>query len=121
MTYPLSASFCSRFNISKPPLPYASGRQFTVRSHNPLAPMRWSCALDPDTVHEREWKHPLEYSGTTKTLNWVPVHVSDARPLTTQGAPENATLMAKFYAPLSFDHEQDDADLFLCVDQDYSP
>ncbi|OAX78680.1 hypothetical protein ACJ72_07011 [Emergomyces africanus] len=30
-------------------------------------------------------------------------------------------ILAKIYDPLYYDHEQDDADPFLCVDRDYSP
>ncbi|KAK9428173.1 hypothetical protein V1505DRAFT_402085 [Lipomyces doorenjongii] len=60
MAYSLSDSFCTKFNISKPFLPYYPGQQFTVVSHDPPEPMTGSCALNIHTARERVSKHPLE-------------------------------------------------------------
>lgn len=74
MTYQLSPSFCSRFNIRKPPLPYLPGEQLTVRSHSAPPPARQRCGLNPDTVYERERKNPLE-----RCLLHPPLPGSDGR------------------------------------------
>jgi hypothetical protein len=145
MTYQLSTSFCSRFNIRKPPLPYFLGEQLIVRSHSPLAPMCQRCGLNPDTACERESKDPLEHCLLHSPLpgsdeqqiarlrvseqirvrdcqnaQLVAIRTLDVKPLTAEGPPQNATLLAKFYDPLYFDHEQEDASPFLCVNRDYS-
>jgi serine/threonine protein kinase len=41
-------------------------------------------------------------------------------PMMTNPPPSEVQLIAKFYDPLYFDHEQDDADPFLCTDHAYS-
>ena len=60
MTYPLSADFCAKFNITTPPLPYVKGQRLIVRSHYPPSPNVGSCTLSPNTAYERESNHPLE-------------------------------------------------------------
>ncbi|KAN0075112.1 hypothetical protein V8E54_007723 [Elaphomyces granulatus] len=145
MTYPLSESYCTRFNKSKPPIPYFPGKEFWVRPHDPPAPTRGSLALKFDGARERESKHPLErcllhppLPGSTgsstmclKILGTIragdrhsaqlvtvqAVHIDSGM---TNAPPSGVQLIAKFYDPLYFDHEQDDADPFLCTDHDYS-
>ncbi|MCJ1260007.1 hypothetical protein MMC24_007847 [Lignoscripta atroalba] len=48
------------------------------------------------------------------------VQVLEVTPNTPHGPLTNLTLLAKFYDPLYYDHDQDDVDPFLCVDRDYS-
>ncbi|PGH07612.1 hypothetical protein GX51_01620 [Blastomyces parvus] len=62
MTYPLSDSFCSRFNCSKPDLPYIVGTVSTVRSHNspPPTSTRCDCWLTSEAAYETESMHPLD-------------------------------------------------------------
>ncbi|KAK9258489.1 hypothetical protein V1519DRAFT_469957 [Lipomyces tetrasporus] len=47
MTYPLSDSFCTKFNISKPFLPYFPGQQLTIVSYDPPEPSigSWSRSI----------------------------------------------------------------------------
>ncbi|KAK9242128.1 hypothetical protein V1506DRAFT_107766 [Lipomyces tetrasporus] len=145
MAYSLSDSFCTKFNISKPFLPYYPGQQFTVVSHDPPEPTKGSCALNIHTARERESKHPVERCilhpplpgsvGTTTVYLKIlePVRLGDNHstqiakvqvdrviPHESNSPPVDTPLIAKFYDPLYFDHEQDDADPFLCVDRDYS-
>lgn len=145
MTYPLSASFCAKFHSPKPPLPYLTGQKLVLRSHTPPSPTVGSCALNPITANERESKHPLERCllhpplpgsdrrhavlmeitatirvGDDQCAQLAAVQVLNVTPTTIHGLPTNQTLVAKLYDPLYFDHEQDDADPFLCVDRDYS-
>lgn len=145
MTYPLSASFCETFGVPKAPLPYFKGQRFTVRSHDPPSPTVGSCALNPHTAYERESIHPLERCllhpplpgsygphtlhlriaeivrvGDNQSAQLVTVQVSEVTPTTPRGLPRDLLLIAKFYDPLYFDHVQDDADPFLCVDHHYS-
>lgn len=67
----------------------------------------------------------MEISGTIRVgdnhyAQLAAVQVLNVTPTTTHGLQTNQTLVAKFYDPLYFDHEQDGADPFLCVDRDYS-
>lgn len=142
MTYPLSDSFCAKFHIPKPPLPYFTGQQLVVRSHSPPSPTVGSCSLNPNTAYERESKHPLERCllhpplpgsdrphtvlmeitgtirvGDNQSAQLAAVQVLNVTPTTTHGLLTNQTLVVKLYDPLYFDHDQDDADPFLCVDR----
>ncbi|KAK9249273.1 hypothetical protein V1506DRAFT_569458 [Lipomyces tetrasporus] len=144
MTYPLSDSFCTRFHCSKPFLPYYPGREWSILSHDPPAPTVGHCDLTRDGAWEREWKHPLErcilhpprpgsFGTTTVDLKivdivragdqhssqLVTVQVVNVDPPESSLPTSNIPLMAKIYDPLYFDHEQDDADPFLCVDRAY--
>lgn len=145
MTYPLSDSFGMKFNISKPTLPYLWGQQYTIHSHNPPPPTAKRCALSPSSIYERETKHPLDRcllhqplpgssgrhtviiriaeavrTGDKEPAQLVKVQIQEAKPGTPHGPPTDSILVAKFYDPLYYDHDQDDADPFLCVDRDYS-
>lgn len=145
MTYPLSASFCAKFHSPKPPLLYLTGQKLVLRSYTLPSPTVGSCALNPITANERESKHPLERCllhpplpgsdrrhavlmeitatirvGDNQCAQLAAVQVLNVTPTTIHGLPTNQTLVAKLYDPLYFDHEQDDADPFLCVDRDYS-
>jgi serine/threonine protein kinase len=145
MTYPLSDSYCTRFNKHKPPIPYIPGQDFVIRSHDPPAPTTASLSLKFDGARERESKHPLERcllhpplqgsTGSTtmrvKILGTVRAGDGHSAQLVTIQAfyidrkminapPSDVHLIAKFYDPLYFDHEQDDVDPFLCTDHDYS-
>lgn len=116
-----------------------------VRSHSPPSPTVGSCSLNPNTAYERESKHPLERCllhpplpgsdrphtvlmeltgtiriGDNQSAQLAAVQVLNVTPTTTHGLLTNQTLVAKLYDPLYFDHDQDDADPFLCVDRDYS-
>ncbi|PGH28296.1 hypothetical protein AJ80_00187 [Polytolypa hystricis UAMH7299] len=143
MTHPLSDSFCTRYGYSKPNLPYIKGQCLTVQSHEPPAPTNNDCSYDPITAREREHIHPLKrcilhpplegQDGSTianlEIIETVRAGDSHCAQLVVmqvkQVSPQNALpmgrrLLAKIYDPLYFDHEQDDADPFLCVDRDYS-
>ncbi|EER36676.1 conserved hypothetical protein [Histoplasma capsulatum H143] len=145
MTYPLSESFCTRFHCSKPPLPYLTGSKFTVVSHNPPKPTTGSCALVGDAVGERESIHPLDRclrhpplpgsngqtkvdlkivetvrTGDNRNAQLVAVRVVNVGSRPSVPLPTDMNILAKIYDPLYFDHEQDDADPFLCVDHNYS-
>src|SRR6266487_4090033 len=78
MTYPLSESYCTRFNKPKPPIPYFPGQELWIRPHDPPAPTTGSLALKFDGARERESKHPLErcflrppLSGSTGTTTML--------------------------------------------------
>lgn len=58
--------------------------------------------------------------GDNQIAQLAAVQVLKVTHTTTHGLPTNLTLIAKFYDPLYFDHDQDDADPFLCVNRDYS-
>lgn len=145
MTYPLSDSFCMKFNIPKPPLPYLTGQRLTVHSHYPPLPTVGRCALSPSSADERESKHPLERclfhqplpgSGGIHTVSFritgavkigdkqnaqlATVQILEVTPNTPHSPPTDLILLAKLYDPLYHDHDQDDVDPFLCVDRDYS-
>ncbi|KAK9239598.1 hypothetical protein V1525DRAFT_397871 [Lipomyces kononenkoae] len=145
MTYPLSDSFCTRFKIPKPFLPYYPGQQFTVVSHDPPEPTTYRCNLNIHTARERESKHPLERCilhpplpgsigvttvylrivesvrlGDNHSAQVAKVQVERVIPHESSSPPVDTPLIAKFYDPLYFDHEQDDVDPFLCVDRHYS-
>ncbi|EER43150.1 conserved hypothetical protein [Histoplasma capsulatum var. duboisii H88] len=145
MTYPLSDNFCSRFNCSKPDLPYVVGAVFAVRSHNPPSPTSTSydCSLTSEAAYERESMHPLDRCikhpplagsdgpttaelkidgavriGDNHSAQLVTVQILHTSP--PKMLPTDTNLLAKIYDPLYFDHEQDDVDPFLCVDRDYA-
>ncbi|KAK9491679.1 hypothetical protein V1508DRAFT_463020 [Lipomyces doorenjongii] len=130
MAYSLSDSFCTKFNISKPILPYYPGQQFTVVSHDPPEPAKGSCALNIHAAQERESKRPLErcilhpplpgsVGPTTVYLKILEtVRLGDNQ--SAQIAKVQVITLSHFYDSLYFDHEQDDANPFLCVDRDHS-
>ncbi|KAK9362912.1 hypothetical protein V1504DRAFT_438149 [Lipomyces starkeyi] len=119
-------------------------RELSIRSHDPAAPAVGHCDLTRDGAWEREWKHPLEpcilhpprpgsfgtatvdlkivdivRAGDQRSSQLVTVQVVNVDPPGSSLPLSNITLMAKIYDPLYFDHEQDDADPFLCVDRAY--
>ncbi|KAK2789858.1 hypothetical protein FQN53_001221 [Emmonsiellopsis sp. PD_33] len=57
-------------------------------------------------------------AGDNHSAQLVTVLVKQVSPQNT--LPTDTKLPAKIYDPLYYDHEQDDADPFLCVDRDYS-
>ncbi|KAK9429335.1 hypothetical protein V1505DRAFT_357001 [Lipomyces doorenjongii] len=145
MTYPLSESFCTKFNISKPFLPYFPGQQLALVSHDPPDPTIGSCSLNFHAARERESKPPLDRCilhpplpgsigtatvylkiieavrlGDNHNAQIAKVQVDRVIRHESNSPPVDTPLIAKFYDPLYFDHEQDDADPFLCVDRDYS-
>lgn len=65
------------------------------------------------------WKS-LEQVGDNQSAQLAAAQVLRVTPTTNHGLPTNLTLVAKLYDPLYFDHDQDDADPFLCVNRDYS-
>lgn len=140
--YPLSDNYCQRTNTSKPEFPYLRDRILTLRSHHPPAPTTSPVHLNPKIVRERESVHPLARcllhpplpgqdgkvtvnlqitgpirAGDNHSAQLVTVRVQSS---SSDDLPRDQDLVAKIYDPLYFDHEQDDADPFLCVDRDYS-
>ena len=147
MTHPLSDSYCTTFNESKPPIPYSPGQEVWVRPHDPPPPTKGSRALTRDTAKERASKHPVErcllhpplrggsIASTVIRLKILEtIRVEDGQnaqlvvvqasshitPNNSNAPPSDRCLVAKFYDPLYFDHEQDDADPFLCTDYYYT-
>ncbi|EEQ33642.1 hypothetical protein McanMca71_004590 [Microsporum canis] len=146
--YEIKESYCTRFNIGKPPLPYFVGKEFTVRSHIPPALVRKyyeGFSLEPDGRLERCQKHPLERCllhppspghagdqvvrfrisrevrfGDKHRSQIAAVDILDVKPTKDQGPHPNMTLIAKFYDPLYNDHDTDLTDIFTLVDFSYS-
>ena len=58
-------------------------------------------------------------AGDQQTSQLFAVRVLSSSSTTHRLPPANETLVAKLYDPLYFDHEQDDADPFICVDLAY--
>src|SRR2546430_15365287 len=125
MTHQLSESYCTRFNIPKPPLPYFSGQEFWIRPHDPPAPTTASLSLKFDAARERESKHPLERcllhpplqgstgsttmclkilgtvrAGDGHNAQLVTVQAAHIEPRMINAPPSNVQLIAKFYDPL---------------------
>lgn len=149
MTAILSYSYNTKFNIPKPPFPYATGTRLEVRSHTPPPPPSsyQSCDLEFEARQERRSVDPVERcllhppSGGTFTAGTAELEIVDFvragdqhsaqlftdRVLSSSsitqklpsGADSDELLVAKLYDPLYFDHEQDDADPFMCVDLAY--
>ncbi|KAK9234073.1 hypothetical protein V1525DRAFT_452899 [Lipomyces kononenkoae] len=119
MAYSLSDSFCTKFNVFKPFLPYYPGQQFTVVSHDPPEPTKGSCALNIHTAREGIGTTAV-YLKILEPVRLGDNHMDRVIPHESNSPPVDTPLIAKFYDPLYFDHEQDDADPFLCVDRDYS-
>jgi serine/threonine protein kinase len=138
----LSDSYNTRFNVPKPDFPYTVGKHLRVRSHIPPQPTNLSnCLLKFHARRERESIDPVQRcllhppssgtftSGVAELEIIKLVRAGDqhgaqlltVRVLTsTYDLPSDTDLLAKFYDPLYFDHEQDDADPFLCVDSAYT-
>ncbi|RDL34546.1 uncharacterized protein BP5553_07674 [Venustampulla echinocandica] len=141
MTYSISDSYNTRFNIPKPDFPFTVGKQLQVRPHIPPPPPRnrFSAFLENDRRHERDFIDPVQRcllhppvlgprggldSGVTELEIVRLVRAGDGhaaqllavRVLTsTNGLLPDMNLLAKLYDPLYFDHEQDDVDPFLAV------
>ncbi|EGC44977.1 conserved hypothetical protein [Histoplasma capsulatum var. duboisii H88] len=145
MTYQLSASYCARYNESKPPLPYFPGQEFCIHPHTPPAPTTGEVMLSYEDHRERESMHPVDRCilhpplpgltgkgtirlkivepvriGDQQSAQLVTVHMVDKTPDISDLIPTDKHLVAKFYDPLYFDHEQDDADPFRYTDLAYS-
>ena len=140
--YPFSQSYCKRTNTSKPNLPYLAGSRLTLRSHQPPTPTTADRSLGPESARERETIHPLvrclrhpplpgKDGQVTAELQIIrPIRVEDnhsaqvviirVQSSSSDILPRDIDLVAKIYDPLYFDHEQDDADPFICVDHAYS-
>jgi serine/threonine protein kinase len=140
--YPISDSYCTKNRVSKPSLPYQPGRHLTLLSHQPPAPTTFDCSLNSKTADERRSKHPLarclshsplpgkDGHHTAELVICRPIRVGDehsaqvmavrVKSSSSNDLPTDTDLAAKIYDPLYFDHEQDEADPFLCVDRDYS-
>src|SRR5271168_2955192 len=137
----LTKSYNTRFNVPKPDFPYAIGKRLHVRSHVPPPPTESDCRLKFQATRERESIDPVQRcllhppltgvftSGVAELEIVRLVRAGDqhgaqllaVRVLTsTHDLPSDTDLLAKLYDPLYFDHEQDDADPFLCVDRAYT-
>ncbi|EEH19028.2 hypothetical protein PABG_01347 [Paracoccidioides brasiliensis Pb03] len=139
MTYQLSASYCARYNKSKPPLPYFPGQEFCIHPHTPPAPATGEVVLSYEGHRERESTHPVDRCilhpplpgltgkgtirlkvvgpvriGDQHSAQLVTVHMVDETPDISDSIPTDKYLVAKLYDPLYFDHEQDDpTDCFI--------
>jgi hypothetical protein len=137
----LKDSYNTRFNVPKPDFPYTVGKHLRVRSHIPPQPTKSDCRLKFQAAREREsidavqrclLHPPLSGTFTSGVAELEIVRIVRAgdrhgaqllavRVLTlTHDLPSDTDLLAKFYDPLYFDHEQDKADPFLCVDRAYT-
>lgn len=141
-----STSYNKRFNVGKPPLPYSEGKCLKARSHRPSKPINFNCVLELEGVRERESIDPVQRclmhppspgsftDGEVELEIVKPVQAGDkldsqsfavrvVSTTSTLDLPSNDCpdlLMAKIYDPLYFDHEQDDANPFLCVESAYT-
>lgn len=138
----LSDSYCMRTGQPKPALPYTSGKELLVRSHEPSVPTTViECSVNADSAHERRRMHPLDRClrhtppikgspgqtqlglkicgtiqvGDNKSAQVVVVQVESS---TSSNLPKGKTLVAKIYDPL-YHTDQDDVDPFLLMDRDY--
>ncbi|EEH33783.2 hypothetical protein PAAG_04832 [Paracoccidioides lutzii Pb01] len=133
MTYQLSASYCARYNMSKPPLPYFPGQEFCIHPHTPPAPATGEVVLSYEGASEKRkyascgslvayLSHPplpgLTGKCTIRLKVVGPVRIGDQH--SAQLVTVHMYLLAKLYDPLSFDHEQDDVDPFRYTDLAYS-
>ncbi|EZF77176.1 hypothetical protein H105_01510 [Trichophyton soudanense CBS 452.61] len=145
----LRDSYCTLNRVSKPPLPYFSGQEFTVRSHTappPIpAPPDGLPVIELSKRFERQQKHPAErcllhppspghvgnqivhlkisreirFRDNRKSQVGL-VDILNVQPTKNQGPQKNMTLFAKFYDPLYNDHDSYIYDRFYCCDYDYS-
>ncbi|KAG5294647.1 PKc-like superfamily domain-containing protein [Histoplasma ohiense] len=145
MTYQLSASYCARYNQSKPPLPYFLGQEFRIHPHTPPSPATGEVVLSYEGHRERETTHPVDRCilhpplpgltgkgtirlkvvghvriGDQHSAQLVTVHLVDKTLDISDSIPTDKYLVAKLYDPLYFDHEQDDVDPFRYTDLAYS-
>lgn len=140
--------FCTRFGVSKPPLPYFPGQQFVVRAHDPPPPpdKEEDGYEDPtynhETYRERSDIHPhdrcLLYPPSKGTDGSQSVrfeiveairlgdrqHAQLALVRVLENSSSNdprpdTVLVAKFYDALYCDHRDDDGDHVLYTDRDY--
>ena len=133
--FSLTKSYNTRFNVPKPEFPYTVGKHLRVRSHVPPQPTKSDCRLEFQAAREREsidavqrcLLHPplsgMFTSGVAELEIVRLVRAGDqhgAQLLAVRDIPSDTDLLAKFYDPLYFDHEQDEADPFLCVDRAYT-
>jgi serine/threonine protein kinase len=139
----ISDSYAMRhYEYSKPPLPYNNGSHLSLRSHQPPAPTTFECRVDPKSGHERQTMSPLDRclihpplpgkdgQDTAKLVITQTIRAGDAhcaqvvavrvKSSSSGNLPRDTDLVAKIYDPLYFDHDQDDADPFRCIDHDYS-
>jgi serine/threonine protein kinase len=111
-------------------------------SHHLPAPTTFRCFLDFEAARERESVHPLarclrhpplpgiDGEDTAELQIVRPIRAEDnhsaevvavrVQSSSSNNLPRDADLVAKIDDPLYFDHEQDEANPFLCVDRDYS-
>jgi serine/threonine protein kinase len=129
----------------KPPLPCVPGQEFWVFSHVPPSPPLRQGSFNPVTWKENSEMSPMERCilhppalGQTGT---DPIHLKVVEPIRTgdnhaaqlvtvrilhapqnlsMALPMNEYLVAKFYDPLYFDHNNDDGDPCLWVDKAYT-
>ncbi|KAL9098240.1 MAG: hypothetical protein Q9163_006066 [Psora crenata] len=133
----------STLDPPKPPLPYLIGQQLLIRSHHPPPPTNRQYSLRTLKYRERVSVHPLE-----RCLLNPPLPGSDGRQIVhikitgsirlgdkhhaqlaavevlkdtpvNHSLPKNLSLVAKFYDPLYFDHNEDDGDPVISVNRDY--
>lgn len=131
-----------------PPLPYVKGRHFIVRSHNPLPPERHKsrcCALKGEARVERLKVSPLERclrhpppegsyndfdvefeivdelrAGLYHRTQILTVKILQSLLELLEKFGSITTVVAKFYDPLYYDHEEGDGDPFHCVNHHYT-
>jgi hypothetical protein len=139
--FSLTESYNTRFNVPNPDFPYTIGKRLHVRFHIPPPPTKSDCFLKFQAACERESIDPVQrcllrppltgvFTSSVAELEIVkPVRTGDQygaqllpiRVLTsTHDLPSDTDLLAKLYDPLYFDHEQDEADPFLCIDRSYT-
>ncbi|KMW67946.1 hypothetical protein BDDG_12462 [Blastomyces dermatitidis ATCC 18188] len=145
MTYQLSASYCSRYNKSKPPLPYFPGQEFCIHSHTPSSPATCEIVLSYEGHRERETMHSVDRCilhpplpgltgkstirlkvvepiriGDQHSAQLVTVHMINKTLDISDSISTDKYLVAKLYDPLYFDYEQDDVNSFHYTDLAYS-
>lgn len=136
--------FCTRFGVSKPPLPYFRGQKFTVRTHIPPSPAEQCPSYECDGLRERSNVHPLDRCllhpplpgsdrsqtirleiaeeirfDDNKTSQIGLVKVLEISLPESQDLPTDHTLVVKLYDTLYLDHAQDDYDPVLFTDFEY--
>ncbi|EEH47849.2 uncharacterized protein PADG_03933 [Paracoccidioides brasiliensis Pb18] len=124
MTYQLSASYCARYNKSKPPLSYFPGQEFCIHPHTPPAPanrLRSSYLMRGIGKGKVRilFVGPVRI-GDQHSAQLVTVYMVDKTPDILDSIPTDKYLVAKLCDPLYFDHEQDDVDPFRYTDLAYS-
>lgn len=144
MNYPLNVSFHTKFYISKLFLLYFIGQQLVVCFYYLTLLTIDYFSFNPNTIYEKKLKHFLKcyflypsFFGSNqpniifmKIIKIIKVednqfaYLATIQPftiiaITAHNLPKNPTLVAKFYNILYFDHNQNDAIFFFCVDCNY--